>query len=75
MRTMTLTISPGTRVDTDAPLVAPYCPQCEQTTAPDGTCLAIGSCPAADAAATRGAAHATAKYAVPAAWNARGSVD
>lgn len=51
------------------------CGSCGETMAPDGTCLEIGACPDADRSATRGAARQTAKYAVPAAWNANGSVD
>ena len=61
-----------------APVTAPSvttCDTCGETLAPDGTCLEIGACRAADDRATRGAARQTAKYAVPAAWNARGSVD
>ena len=54
---------------------APVCGGCGVTLAPDGACLEVGSCEVADTRATRGAARATAKYAVPAAWNARGSVD
>jgi hypothetical protein len=56
------------------PTCAP-CVTCGEMTAPDGTCLEVGACSAADSAATRGAARQTAKYGVPAAWNARGSVD
>lgn len=57
------------------PVCAP-CAECGETTAPDGACLEVGTCSAADRAATRGAARQTAKYGtVPAAWNARGSVD
>jgi len=48
---------------------------CGVTLPPDGRCLEIGQCADADTAATRGAARVTAKYAVPAAWTARGSVD
>lgn len=56
-------------------IAAPAACSCGATLAPDGTCLEIGACEIADASATRGAGRATAKYAVPAAWNARGSVD
>lgn len=62
-------------VATVADPVCVPCAHCGETTAPDGTCLEIGACPRADRAATRGAARQTAKYAVPAAWNARGTVD
>lgn len=59
-----------------APAVAPTCDACGATTAPDGVCMEIGSCAAADSSATRGAARSTAKYgAAPAAWNAGGGVD
>lgn len=59
----------------DAP-AATACAACETTLPPDGTCLEIGACEIADSAATRASrAGRTAKYAVPAAWNARGSVD
>lgn len=54
---------------------APAACSCGATLAPDGACMEIGACEIADAKATRGAGRATAKYAVPAAWNARGSVD
>ena len=57
-----------------APSVAP-CAECGATVAPDGTCLEIGACRRADDSATAGAGRITAKYAVPAAWNARGYVD
>lgn len=49
--------------------------KCGATLPPAGDCLAVGLCADADAAATVGAARTTAKYAVPAAWNARGGVD
>lgn len=61
-------------VDGAPPIVA-CCAECRATVAPDGVCLEVGSCSIADGRATRGAARQTAKYAVPAAWNARGSVD
>ena len=51
------------------------CPHCGAVAAPDGKCLAVGDCAAADATATRGLAGNTAKFAVPAAWNVRGGVD
>lgn len=54
---------------------APTCEACGTVSAPDGTCLDIGACRRADESATRGAGGATAKYRVPAAWNARGGVD
>ncbi len=53
---------------------APVC-KCGATLAPDGACLEIGACPRADRRATRHSAGRTAKFAVPSAWNARGSVD
>lgn len=60
----------------EAPAAAPVCAECGSIATPRGTCLEIGACAAADRAATRGAAGATAKYApAPAAWNARGGVD
>lgn len=49
--------------------------QCGEPIAPSGSCLNVGGCLTADRDATRGAARVTNKYAVPAAWNARGSVD
>ncbi len=58
-----------------APAIAPTCETCGETSAPDGACLEVGACERADRLATRGAAGASAKYAVPAAWNSRGSVD
>ncbi len=51
------------------------CGSCGATLPPRGACLEIGTCADADAAAVRGAARSSAKYAIPAAWNARGSVD
>lgn len=64
---------PTLEVDTIAPMV---CQGCETTLAPDGSCLEVGACELADRAATRSSrSGATAKFAVPAAWNARGSVD
>lgn len=54
---------------------AVQCATCGATAAPDGQCLNIGTCATADHQATIGAARETAKYAVPAAWNARGGVD
>ena len=51
------------------------CAHCGTMPAPDGTCLQVGTCPDADATATRGLAGSTAKFAVPAAWNVRGGVD
>ena len=60
---------------TTDPRTLTLCETCGTVTAPDGKCLAVGDCPTADADATRGAAGATAKYAVPAAWNVRGGVD
>ena len=51
------------------------CPHCGAVAAPDGKCLAVGDCAAADATATRGLAGSTEKFAVPAAWNVRGGVD
>ncbi len=51
------------------------CGSCGATMAPDGSCMEVGTCADADARAVRGAARQTSKYAVPAAWNARGSVD
>lgn len=51
------------------------CGSCGAVLAPDGSCLELGACELADARAVRGASRSTAKYAVPAAWNARGSVD
>lgn len=65
----TITRTPST------PAIAPACDTCGATVAPDGACLAVGECAGADASATRGATGRTAKFAVPAAWNARGSVD
>lgn len=60
----------------DAPAVAPHCVDCGALASPNGTCLEIGACPAADRAATRGAVRETSKYgAAPAAWNSRGGVD
>lgn len=57
-----------------APAMA--CAACETTLAPDGVCLEVGDCAIADRDATRASrAGRTAKFAVPAAWNARGSVD
>ncbi len=56
------------------PEQAPVC-KCGATLAPDGACLEIGACPRADRRATRHATGRTSKYAVPSAWNARGSVD
>lgn len=56
--------------------VAITCASCGATSAPDGTCLEIGACTAADeTAARRSHSGGTAKFPVPAAWNARGSVD
>lgn len=67
----TQAVRPVQAVDT-----APACNACAATLAPDGTCLEVGECAAADASATRASrAGRTAKYSVPAAWNARGSVD
>jgi hypothetical protein len=60
---------------TDAPPATLVRCECGATVAPDGTCHAIGECGFADAAATRHAGRATAKYAIPAAWNVRGGVD
>jgi hypothetical protein len=62
-------------LELEAPAVAPTCEECGATSAPDGACLDIGACSRADQLATRGAASSRAKYRVPAAWNARGSVD
>lgn len=57
-----------------APVMA--CQACETTLPPNGVCLEIGACELADRDATRQSrAGRTAKYGVPAAWNARGSVD
>ena len=58
-----------------APDTVATCSVCGAATAPSGACLEIGTCERADIAATRGATGRTAKYAVPAAWNARGRVD
>ena len=55
--------------------LAPPCDSCGATLAPDGACLELGACERADSHATRGSGGVTAKYRVPAAWNARGSVD
>lgn len=60
---------------TAATETAVKCASCGATAAPDGSCLNVGACHTADETATRGAARATAKYAVPAAWNVRGGVD
>ncbi len=51
------------------------CETCGAVSAPDGRCIEVGACLAADVAATRGATVGRAKFAVPAAWNARGRVD
>lgn len=51
------------------------CETCGATVAPDGKCYSVGDCADADATATRGSSGATAKFAVPAAWNVRGGVD
>lgn len=51
------------------------CASCGTVTAPDGRCMEIGACETADTGATRGAARQTSKFGIPAAWNARGSVD
>lgn len=59
----------------DGPVTAPVCDSCGETLAPDGACLELGTCARADQLATRGAGRVTSKYAVPAAWNARGYVD
>ena len=64
-----------TREKVHAPAVAPTCGTCGETGSPDGSCLNVGACERADGLATRGAGRATAKFAVPAAWNARGYVD
>ena len=69
-----LTVERVERVET-APATATACTTCGTVTAPDGTCLEIGACASADATATRNATGGTAKFAVPAAWNARGRVD
>lgn len=61
--------------ETAAPETAAPCAECGRVSAPNGGCLDIGACPRADDIATRGAGRATAKYAVPAAWNVRGGVD
>jgi len=68
MQTQTVTREPKTAV-------VVTCETCGETTAPDGTCHELGTCERADRLATRNASRGTAKYAVPAAWNARGSVD
>lgn len=72
MTTLTIEAPAG---ELESPTVAPTCGTCGATTAPDGTCLDIGACESADIGATRGAGAVRAKYRVPAAWNARGSVD
>jgi hypothetical protein len=51
------------------------CGDCGEVLPPAGGCLNVGDCRAADASATRGASRQTAKFAVPAAWNASGRVD
>lgn len=51
------------------------CNSCGVTLPPAGACLEIGRCHEADRAATRNATGATHKQAVPAAWNAAGTVD
>ncbi len=52
------------------------CGECGSTLAHGRECLEVGSCASADLAAARTSSRgATAKYAVPAAWNARGMVD
>lgn len=61
-------------IATIAPTIT-YCQGCESTLAPDGRCMNVGACIEAGNHAAKGAARETAKYAVPAAWNARGSVD
>jgi hypothetical protein len=66
MQVMTMTI--------DIPRTITVC-TCGATVAPDGKCYNVGTCADADAVATRGATGQTAKFAVPAAWNARGGVD
>ncbi len=67
--------APAGALELEAPTVAPTCEACGTVSAPDGTCLDIGACTRADELATRGAGAARAKYRVPAAWNASGSVD
>ncbi len=70
MHVQTLTIEPGApELET-----APRC-DCGEVLSPAGECFNVGFCIAADSSATKGAARQTAKYAVPAAWNARGYVD
>jgi hypothetical protein len=64
-----------TRELREAPAMAPACGTCGETAAPSGACLNVGACTRADSIATRGAAGATSKFAVPAAWNASGRVD
>lgn len=71
----TLTLEAPRAFELDAPTVAPTCEACGAIAAPDGACLEVGTCSRADADATRHMRGATAKYSVPAAWNARGSVD
>ncbi len=52
------------------------CDECGSTLAHGRECLEVGSCASADLAASRYSSRgATAKFAVPAAWNARGMVD
>lgn len=63
-----MTVSTDTRTLT-------VCPHCGAVLSPDGKCLAVGECADADRLATIGAAGATSKFAVPAAWNVRGGVD
>ena len=59
----------------EPPTIAPTCGDCGEVLPPAGGCLNVGDCRAADASATRGASRQTAKFAVPAAWNASGRVD
>jgi hypothetical protein len=60
----------ATLATVDAPIV---CPVCLDTLAPNGTCLNIGACYAADRAATRDAARTTLK--APLAFTIGGNVD
>lgn len=68
-------IAPAGRPVAVLELEAPAACTCGATLPPSGDCLELGACEIADAAAVRGAARVTSKYAVPAAWNVRGAVD
>lgn len=53
-------------------IILTQCESCGTVTAPDGTCLEVGSCERADDIATRGAVGESSKFR---AWTASGRVD